>query len=57
MLIVSSHSGVAVRLTQERWEHILRHHPEMSGQQDRVLQALADPELIQEGDYGVLLAI
>lgn len=57
MLIVSSHNGVAIRLTQERWEHIMRRHPEMSDQRDRVLETLADPEIIQEGDYGVLLAI
>jgi len=57
MLIVSSHNGVAIRLTQERWENILRRHPEMSDQRDQVLETLTDPELIQEGDYGVLLAI
>jgi hypothetical protein len=44
-------------LTQERWEHILRRHPEMVNQKDRVLETLSDPDLIQQGDLDTLLAI
>ena len=57
MLIVPSQNGVLVRLTTERWQHITYRHPEMAEQRERVLETLADPELIQQGDYGVLLAI
>lgn len=57
MLITRSHRGVPVRLTEERWEHIVRRHPEMDNQRDRVLETLAEPDMIQEGDFGELLAI
>ena len=57
MLIVSMITRVPVRLTEERWSHITRGHPEMSGLRDLVLETLADPDMIQEGDFGELLAV
>lgn len=57
MLIVRSRNGVPIRLTDERWQHIARRHPEMADQRDRVLETVTDPEWIQQGDYGELLAI
>ena len=57
MLIVESRNGVPIRLTDERWRHIEERHPELSGQRDRVLETVAEPEVIQEGDSGELLAV
>lgn len=57
MLIVRSRNGVPVRLTDERWQHVVTRHPEMKDQRERVLEALAEPEMIQRGDFGELLAI
>ena len=57
MLIVNSRNGIPIRLTDERWQHILRRHPEMLGARDRVLETVAEPELLQEGDFGELLAL
>ena len=57
MIAVYSRNQVPIRLPQERWEHILRQHPEMTNQKDLVLETLGDPDLIQEGDLGTLLAI
>lgn len=57
MLIVRSHSGVPVRLTEERWQHIVRRHPEMDDQRERVLETVTEPDMIQQGDFGELLAI
>lgn len=57
MLVIYSKNGVPVRLTFERWQHIMRRHPEMAEQRERVLETLAEPELIQQGDYCELLAI
>jgi len=57
MLIVHSHSGVPVRLTEERWQHIVRRHPEMYDQRERVLETVTEPDMIQQGDFGELLAI
>jgi len=57
MIIVRSKRGVPIRLTGERWEHIIRRHPEMRGQKDKLLETISNPELIQQGDFGELLAI
>jgi len=57
MLIVHSRNGVPVRLTEERWQHIVRRHPEMDNQRERVLETLAEPDMIQQGDFGEVLAV
>ncbi len=57
MLIVHSHNGIPIRLTEERWQHIVYRHPEMDNQRERVLETLEEPDMIQQGDFGELLAI
>jgi len=57
MLIVFSVNGVPIRLTDERWKHIVDKHVEMSNEKERVLETISNPELIQKGDFGTLLAI
>jgi hypothetical protein len=57
MIIVKSKNNVLLRLTKERWNHIVLRHPEMDGQKDQVLETVADPDLIQQGDFGGLIAI
>ena len=57
MWIVHSRNGVPVRLTEERWQHVMCRHPEMDNQRERVLETLAEPDMIQQGDFGELLAV
>ena len=57
MEIAHSRNGVPVRLTDERWRHIIARHPEMRWQRHRVLEAIASPDLVQQGDFGALLAL
>ena len=57
MFIVYSRNGVPIRLTEERWQHIVRRHPEMDDQRERVLETLVEPDMIQQGDFGELLAV
>jgi len=57
MLVVRSQNGIPIRLTVERWQHIVSRHPEMGLERERVLEALAEPDMIQQGDFGELLAI
>lgn len=57
MELTSSHSGIPIRLSDERWNHIIRRHPEMEGCQHRVIETVAMPDLIQSGDSGELLAL
>jgi hypothetical protein len=57
MLVINSQSGIPVRLTEERWNHIVSRHPEMLDCREQVLETLADPDMIQQGDFGELLAV
>ena len=55
---VYSINGVPIRLTDERWEHILESHPELSySDMDTVLDAVKDPEYILPGYGGTLVAV
>lgn len=57
MEIVQSTNGVPIRLSEERWAHISRAHPEMGSQRECVVETVSAPELVQEGDAGELLAV
>src|SRR5437016_3304207 len=54
---VISINGVPIRLTPERWFHIVENHDEVAGSYDAVLDTVADPELIIPGYRGSLMAI
>lgn len=45
MIVLRDFSGRAVRLTDERRAHILR-HPEMEGQENRIAEVLWRPDLV-----------
>ncbi|RMH36432.1 MAG: hypothetical protein D6690_05880 [Nitrospirae bacterium] len=57
MKVILSKHGVPIRLTEERMAHIGRRHPEMQGQEDKILATVMEPDLIQEGDAGTLIAL
>ncbi len=57
MIIVKSKNKVSLRLTGERWSHIANRHLEMSDQKERLLETITDPDMIQQGDFGELIAI
>jgi len=57
MIVVYSRNKIPTRLTDERWEHIVRRHPEMKNQIEKVIETVENPHYILEGDYGELLAI
>jgi len=46
-----------VRLTEERWMHIVSRHPEMAEYRSKVLETIATPDYVQQGDFGELLAV
>ena len=54
---VQSANGVKVRLTDERWAHILEARPYMRGYEEEVLNAVESPDLILTGAGGVLVAV
>ena len=57
MKIVLSIGGIPIRLTDERMDHIARRHPEMRGQEDKILETVAEPGLVQQGDAGSQVAL
>lgn len=52
-----SKNGVPIRLTEERWHHIVENHRELAGLFEEVLRAVEDPDYIVEGWRGELLAV
>jgi hypothetical protein len=56
MDVVTSKAGVPVRLTDERWFHIVENHDEVAGYYDQVLEAVEDPDLILQGYGGAIIA-
>jgi hypothetical protein len=57
MIISYSRNDVPVRITQERWKHITHRHPEMIDQKDKVVDTIANPDLILSGDFGEMIAV
>ena len=56
MEIVRSIGGVPIRLTGERWTHIVENHDEMAGRLDDVLETIADPGWVTRGYGGAKIA-
>jgi hypothetical protein len=54
---VHSHAGVAIRLTEERWFHIVENHDDLAGHYDDVLATVENPQLILKGYGGSLIAV
>ncbi len=49
-------SGKRIRLTEERWNHIERRHPELRGWRERVLETVSDPNFVVHGRNEEMLA-
>ncbi len=50
-------NGVPIRLPEERWNHVLSEHPELAPYKANVLETIASPNRVLEGDQGELLAV
>jgi len=46
---VFSKNGKNIRLTSERWSHIVESHDYMAGNQDIMLETVENPDLIVDG--------
>lgn len=59
MILGISHSinGVPIRLTDERWEHILDSHPELASYRETLLDAVENPDYILASRRGALAAV
>ena len=56
MDIAYSVNGVPIRLTYERWYHIVENHDDMASHFHDVLETIENPEFITRGNRGTLKA-
>jgi hypothetical protein len=54
---VWSINGVPIRLTTERWFHIVENHDDLAGYYEDVLDVVENPEFVVPGHRGSLIAI
>lgn len=57
MDVAQSVNGVPIRLTYERWYHIVENHDEMASFFHEVLNTIEDPEFVARGNRGTLKAV
>jgi hypothetical protein len=57
MEIAYSVNGVPIRLTDERWSHIVNAHDDLAGYDVDCLQVIEEPDLVLEGRHGSLKAV
>jgi hypothetical protein len=55
--VAYSIEGVPIRLTTERWFHIVENHDDLAGHYDNVLSAVENPDLVLRGYRGSLIAV
>jgi hypothetical protein len=55
--IAYSINGVPIRLTEERWEHIVSNKPYMAVYYDRMLEAIEKPTWVLRGYAGSYVAV
>lgn len=55
--LVISLNNIPIRLTEERWAHILEEHGELAQMQQQILDTVAKPARILAGKAGELLAV
>ncbi|MGC8787378.1 MAG: hypothetical protein ACP5Q1_08140 [Anaerolineae bacterium] len=57
MDIAISIKGIPIRLTAERWFHIVENHDDLAGHYDDVLETIENPDLVLRGYRNSLIAV
>lgn len=57
MEIVKSMHGIPIRLTDERWVHIVENHDDLAGYYDEVLNTVEYPDYVIKGYKQALIAL
>jgi len=55
--VVTSKNNVVIRLSAERWSHIVEAHDYMAGNQDLVFETIENPDFISYGGKDELIAV
>ena len=56
-MIAFSRNAIAIRLPDERWEHIVERHNVLADQQSLVLDTISNSDRILAGNEGALMAL
>lgn len=56
MDVATSVEGIPIRLTKERWFHIVENHDDLAGYYDDILITIEEPDLILRGHRSSLIA-
>lgn len=56
MEVTKSVNRIPIRLTSERWNHIVENHNELAGMMFDVLEAIAKPDVVVQGWHDGLLS-
>ncbi len=56
MEVPVSKNGKSIRITDERWTHVVESHDYMAGNRDLVVETVEDPDTIVMGRKGELIA-
>lgn len=54
---VKSVNNILIRLTPERWYHIIENHEDLAGYYDEVLNTVESPNFVIKGYEGALIAL
>jgi hypothetical protein len=57
MDVALSVEDIPIRLTAERWFHIVENHDDMAGYYDDVLETVENPDIVVRGYQGSLIAV
>lgn len=57
MDIVESINNVPIRLTDERWVHIVENHNDLAGYYDQILETVESPDFVVQGYRDALIAL
>jgi len=57
MDMAKSKNGVSIRLTAERWLHIIENHDDLAGYYDAVLNTIEEPDCIIKGYKDALVGL
>ena len=57
MDVARSVNGVPIRLTDERWSHIVNEHDEMEEYYDDVIRVIESPDVVLRESGGALIAV
>jgi hypothetical protein len=57
MEVAVSKNGTPIRITDERWTHVVESHDYMAGNRELVVETVEDPDAIVTGRKGELIAL